>query len=256
MLNKVFIASFALTVMVALCWNTDAQVVTDGLLSYWPLSGDTISNETIADLVGNQQGLIVGDPQVVTGKVAEALAFDGDDHIEIPDEMGGKDAITITIWVKPTDFSSDRTVAGYWLDAATSEILLYYKSSSNVWRFIVRDSSGAAKDITVADPVIDEWTHLAACYENGGELCLYVNGVKTGVEAPANPLNAGNPPWFGIGWDNSGGHPPFVGIMDEVCFYEQALTQAEVEQNYNSEAGIAPVAVGKLVSLWGKVKSR
>ena len=255
MLNKGLIVLFALAVMVALCFHAEAQIVTDGLLSFWPLSGNTISNDAITDLAANQQGLIVGDPQIVQGKVGEALAFDGDDHIEIPNEVGGKDAVTISLWVKPSDFSADKIIAGYWADAATSEALLYYKSSTNIWRFIVRDSSGAAKDITVADPVIDEWTHLVASYENGGEICLYVNGIKASSDAPANGLNAGGSPWFGIGWGNSS-HGAFVGILDEVCFYERALTQAEVEQNYNSEAGIAPVAVGKLVSLWGKIKSR
>ena len=258
MFGKLLTIVFVLAVIAIAGWYADAaqaQIVDVGLISYWPLDGASIRGDVVTDALANKEGLIVGDPKVVKGKVGEALEFDGDDHIEIPDEIGGKETVTISVWVKPEDFDADRTVLGYWPDTPTSELLLYYDVDDHIWRFIVRESGGSAKDVKVPDPEIDKWTHLAVSYEKDGELSLYVNGSKESVDAPENPIKAGGGPWFGIGWDNSNSHPPFVGIIDEVCFYDRVLTQEEIIINYNAKIGIAVPALDKLATAWGRVKS-
>ena len=258
MFGKISFVLFAMMFILILGWHTNtaiAQIVEEGLVSYWSFDRDSVKGGIVTDAPANKEGVIVGDPQIVVGKIGEGLEFDGDDYIEIPDDVGGKDSITITVWVKPTDFGSDRTVIGYWADTPTSEILLYYKSSTNIWRFIVRESGGSATDVTFPEPKIDEWTHLAASYGKGGEVRLYVNGVVERKDAPENPLNAGGGPWLGIGWDNSNSHPPFMGIMDEVCFYDRVLSQEEIERNYNAVSGPSAIADDKLTTAWGKVKS-
>jgi len=40
----------------------NAQVVTDGLVSYWTFNEVDIDNRTVKDLMGNNDGTIVGEP--------------------------------------------------------------------------------------------------------------------------------------------------------------------------------------------------
>ena len=256
MFRKLSIVFSGLIVMLVACCYTNvasAQIVEDGLLSYWACDQKSINGEIITDGFTGQEGIIVADPVVVKGKVGEALEFDGDDHIEIPDQTAGREALTITLWVKLTDDSSDRTIFGYWPDAGTSVLLLYYDVDDNMWRFIVRDAGGAAKDIKVADPSVDSWTHLAACYEKGGEITLYVDTEKNSNDANDLALNAPEIPWMGIGWDKS--HPNLVGVIDEVCFYDRVLTAEEVGKNFKALDGLAVSDQDKLAATWGEVKT-
>ena len=62
----------------------EAQVVTDGLVSYWRL--DTIKGNTVVDVWGENDGTIFGDPKIAEGKIGKALNFDGDDHIVCGDD--------------------------------------------------------------------------------------------------------------------------------------------------------------------------
>ena len=75
MSKKVLSIVFALAIIVtvfAYVNTVKAQVVTEGLVSYWSLDGDT------KDAVGNNDGVIVGDTQATAGNIGQALEFDGD----------------------------------------------------------------------------------------------------------------------------------------------------------------------------------
>ena len=256
MFSKLLTMFFVLTVIIILGWYADAaraQIVEEGLVGYWSLDGASINGETITGVLASREGIIVGDPKIVTGKIGQALEFDGDDHIELPDDVSGKENVTISVWIRPTDFKSDRTVFGYWIDPARSHLLLYYDVDDDIWRLIIRSSGGDVKDIKVPSPEIDVWTHLAVSYEAGGELKLYIDGSKDSVDAPATPLNDTGAVWFGIGWDGS--HPRFVGIMDEVCIYNRVLTQEEIIKNYKAIIGLAVPALDRRTTAWGKIKS-
>ena len=52
-----------------------AQVVTDGLVSYWTFDKTHIDGKTVTDLLGNNDGAINGEPKAVDGKFGQALEF-------------------------------------------------------------------------------------------------------------------------------------------------------------------------------------
>ena len=58
-----FTTSFFLTVLLMLTWQTNtvkAQIVTDGLVSYWSFDEDTIEGKTVKDSWGENHGTIQG----------------------------------------------------------------------------------------------------------------------------------------------------------------------------------------------------
>ena len=48
---------------------TKAQMVTDGLVGYWPLDEDTITGGTVEDVWGENDGTLQGDPKIVAGRI-------------------------------------------------------------------------------------------------------------------------------------------------------------------------------------------
>ena len=79
MINRVSVMIMVLALLFGMAYISEAQVVTDGLVAYWPMDGGSA-----ADTWGGHDGTIFGGPQTVAGLngVNEALDFDGvDDYM-------------------------------------------------------------------------------------------------------------------------------------------------------------------------------
>ena len=60
-----------------------AQVVEDGLVSYWTFNEDTVEGNTVRDTRGQSHGEFEGNPQIVPGKFDEGLELDGNSRVRI-----------------------------------------------------------------------------------------------------------------------------------------------------------------------------
>ena len=103
----------------------EAAVVTDGLVSYWTFDESTIQGDTVEDIFGDNDGTVMGAPEMVEFAIGEALHFDGtDDYVEVEsnESLELQDAFTMDNWVKGDSepdtgsgfsrgFSKGRTVA-------------------------------------------------------------------------------------------------------------------------------------------------
>ncbi len=93
--------------------------------------------------------------------------------------------------------------------------------------FGVRSSNGIAYTGVIAKAVAGEWAHLAATYD-GTTLKLYVDGVlQSSVAAPlpyssTQNLYIGGNPGDAAAW--------YVGLLDDVYVFNQALTDDEVRE--------------------------
>lgn len=85
-------------------------IVTDGLVSYWTLDRGSINGKTVKDDLGNNNATIIGNPEMVAGRVNGALKFDGvDDFINLTNlgNFGQEiETSTFELWVK-TDYKED-----------------------------------------------------------------------------------------------------------------------------------------------------
>ena len=91
--------------------NLPAQIVEDGLVSYWSFDADKISGKNVTDGTGNYNGTINGNLKKVTGKIGDALEFDGNEsnfvEIDKPEEFDFNVDFTWSAWIK-TDSSGPR----------------------------------------------------------------------------------------------------------------------------------------------------
>jgi len=86
-----------------------------------------------------------------------------------------------------------------------------------------------------------------------GVVKFYLDGSLDGEGEVTSPLS-GNDLSLKLGAD-SNGQNLLNGLIDEARVYNRAITEAEVNQNMNSDGVTAVNPADKVASMWGKIKS-
>lgn len=269
MFFKTFTLTLALTFIV-LSKSNSQDYVTENLIGYWSMDIDAIEGNIVKDISGRENhGTIIGDPQVVKGKIGEALTFNGvDDYITLPD-MGIHPQVTVEIWASLDDRSgrfglvSNPTVVG-----EIPEAIIYFSiSHDGIFLSLLHNtvSSGlASHSMFVGEAVkTHKWHHLV--YTSNprstiGDLEYYFDGCcdrqwlekfedNNRVDAPLISLSH-----LKIGSSHNSGY--FAGRLDEVRIYNRALTFDEIRQNFEYQSNaIAVDTKDKLAVTWGALKT-
>ena len=172
MFHKILITIFALTVIANFA---NAQLVQEGLVSYWSFNEDTIKGDTLNDLWGDNHGTLINAPELVEGIYGQALEFTGENHVDIPDsesldiETG---EVSVTAWALRT--GPGQTERGGIVEKGNGGI-------TNT-PLLLREWTGGTVDFEVRNEIIEpnwpklqsdsvalvdgEWVFLAGTYEN------------------------------------------------------------------------------------------
>ena len=249
-----FLLACMLVFMVAsINMDVCAEVIEDGLISYWTFNKADIDGDTAKDVWGNNDGAIIGGPSIVQGKFGEALDFDGaDDYVDcgVGDSLDVTSAVTIEVWVKGTFMPAwnaivcKRPQERSWFIGADSVGKIDFDVSGD------GTSWGLVNHIGTANVADDEWHHLVGTYD-GKTGRIYVDGVLDAEGGTPGEIMS-HLVKTTIG---STGSTYFTkAIIDEVRIYERALSEAEIAQNMDS-AGLAVTSyTDKLALTWGAVK--
>ncbi len=240
-----------------------AQVVTDGLISFWSLDASTIDSDTVNDVWGNNHGTAIGDPEVVEGKFGEALLFNGEDNlveIEHSASLNLVEAITIEFWFLLTGDSLEnqypRVVSkgqsthtngayGVWVvDTRNPLVGIGFRS--------VTLTPNDIRSEALPDHNDGAWHHVAVTYD-GKAGKLYLDGVNQ-VDIPVTGDISQTEDPLHIGDGNNERH--FCGAVDEVRIYDRALDADEVRRNFEAESNVVAAlsADSMLSTLWGQLK--
>jgi hypothetical protein len=241
-----------------------ADMVTDGLVSYWSLDKNTIKGDTVEDIWGENDGTIKGNPKQIGGKIGEALKFNGsEDSVDITGtqslNFNGKKELTVTAWA---NVGAKEPVIGV-VAGCCGTIVAQRDANGWALRYDGRDAGKEMEFIACPNwqghedlgaPIgkfkEGEWHYLTGVV-NKDKLLLYVDGEFVKERAFAGPITSKGPETE-IGHANDGG---FIGIIDEVGIYNKALSEKEVKQNYQSKMFAAVNPNDKLAICWGKVKA-
>ena len=255
-----------------------ASIVTEGLVSYWTFDRQDVAGDTVKDVWGENDGKIVGAPEIVDGQVGEALAFDGtDDYVNLTNlgDFGGQvGASTFEAWVK-TSFKKDWTTLFKVLDQGCNMAWAIdvnrsakagFPFAEDIVHYYLRQKSPAgcnAIAVEIAFPLSDDkWHHIVFGVVDAekSEVGIYMDGEPQEViVGDAKKLDTFIPfvePVY-IGAANNRGKVErfFPGVIDEVRIYDRPLTADEVTRNFESKIGLAVHASEKLALIWASLKT-
>jgi len=236
--------------------------IADGLVAYWPL--DEGAGTTTSDLSGNgNDGILIGGPNWVEGKLGGALDFDGSDDIvdcgNPPILDFGTGDFTVSAWMRVANVpGGDVTIFSKGGDHSSADLpgvryQVMLDSSDYIHPVLDDDSSKRDPhgDITVID---GQWHHIVMMRRDGTMFRVYVDGVEDmGVTNHGESTLAADYDLSGtsrfkayIGAvtdsrDTSGNtlEKLFAGLIDDVAVWNRALTAEEISYLWNDGAGNA-----------------
>lgn len=250
------------------------EVLNSGPILYWRLDDQTAGVGGAADSTGNgnvgnhifPNGTVgvEGFPLLdVPGNlaaefVAEDVILSGGPAIDIP-ETG---AFSIELFFKPSSMnatSAQELAAKGPNPNMQTWYLLYFGPNGfgipeGTLRWGVNGQGLGPQAMDAANTLsADSWVHLAATYDTNPDSLdanLYVNGQLSATQKfdPAGPLSP-NEPFIVGGLAQNGITNTANGTIDEVAYYDKALTAEEVKAHF--EAAVGPPTPGDLL-LWNR----
>jgi RHS repeat-associated protein len=219
----------------------------DFLMAYWNIegvTGTTVPDAATGDVTANDATLMNGPTIQSSGAEGSSISFDGvDDYSTVPDntEIKQNGSFTVSAWVNPSAVITSRTQ--YILRKAISLSDFDYAFTTTTTAGTATPTPPANVDVsgklvfsvgdltpnTVVGPILptNTWTMVTGVYDaSAGELRLYLNGTLAAVEKVTGTVS------MGTGALTFGGPAPyqFKGSLDEIRFYNRALTDTEIQQ--------------------------
>jgi hypothetical protein len=199
-----------------------AITITDpDLIGWWKF--DEGSGSSALDWSGHENhGTLGGNPLWVEGIMNGALDLRGNDYVAIDgvvDDITGTD-ITLSLWIKTTQTGEGNIFAAN--DSASDHPFMFGIDGGNPY---VNETS----DIGDFPPAVNDgqW-HMLTYVRDGSRGYIYVDAVQIGTYNAAFSLDTVTRWSIGQEWDDSTPSDLFVGMVDDVRFYNKALSQAEV----------------------------
>ena len=247
-------------------------IVTKGLVSYWTLDEiDKQKGGKVTDMIGQNDGSVQGKPKIVKGKYGNALKFDGArDSIFLTTKKfnSGNQAMSISAWI----FKGEKGPPGHhtifsfgpWPDPknlCVGVIAFTGRRRSNIimHRCTLGPGLGGVGGVAGPEIPLGQWHHVVAVHDGAKKDTLYFDGVEIGTKDLEQVPNVKMDfDAFSGAIGGSGNRPPnelWNAIIDEVGFYNRALTPAEVSRNFNAPQLFAVEPLGKLSLTWAKIKT-
>ena len=228
-----------------MAFNYSPKIVTDGLVLYldaanprsYPGSGTTWTD---ISRVGTN-GILVNGPTFSSAN-GGSIVFDGvDDKVSKTGSINTGQNFTVNAWIYPTLLGTTRRAIignGYPYDGREG----WYFSTAGGFvnnTFFMSIGADQAYRVAAANTLsLNAWQYVTAVVTDGGlTITLYVNGQTTNTSISV--LNSGTITYtnteFNVGWRNSViANDPYTGRIAQVSIYNRALSQQNVQQNFNT----------------------
>jgi hypothetical protein len=232
------------------------------LVGDWRLdtgSGQVATDSTgngLNGLLGSTNGTDATDPSWVAVAAGAgvpvdappyALSFTPTDFVTVPNSARlERQRISLELWMKSgTAPPSNAYLAAKGAEGCSSASYAIYNSPTGV-RFGVRDTGAgwmASPAVALASVIDDKWHHIVGTYD-GANVKLYFDGTLVGATALAGTIQYGlsttNDLFMGA-YGNPACPLSYAGVLDEVRFYEGALSASQVSARF-AESGPPPPA--------------
>ncbi|KKK90929.1 hypothetical protein LCGC14_2718070, partial [marine sediment metagenome] len=215
---------------------------------WWDLN--SLYYDTVAmDSAGTNGGIVNG-PTLTTGKINNAIEFDGtNDFIDLKNDeySATTDSFTMAFWAKPTATRAATTEANSGISGTSNQRYAIYPVHGDVQYgsghagagvsvgtngvSVFEHSGSYLPSLLVYDTTISDWTHVVVVYENKKPR-LYLDGelVRESPFTSSKTVHPGAD--FGgasYGW--------YSGMLDDIRLYDYMLSERDILWLYNNGAG-------------------
>ena len=244
MKNKILfliaVATLGLTAA-TMAQNLPNYVPANGLVGWWPFNGNA-NDESGNGNNGAINGAVLSIDRF--GYSNQAFNFDGiNDRIKIPFNLSfTNDTGSISLWMYSTQLPTVNDPQDCLFGKGWGYPQLVYRNNSKVYIQIANSSSSFPSVGTQSNISSNTWTHVLAIYE-GPSLKIYINGTLNNSQILSPMPNyysfCNSEFWIG-GFRHQNSCMPndsvqfFQGRIDDVGFWNRALTQQEITNLYNS----------------------
>jgi lysophospholipase L1-like esterase len=205
---------------------------------YWKL--DETGGPPYIDYYGDNDATCTNCPDTATGIVGNAQSFNGtDDEVQLPDDdtfdWGMDDSFTMQFWMNTSASQSGNRVILGRDDGPTSLHWWIGFDSNRKVRFQLQDTNGNGQYIGGSGPSLNdgEWHLITAVRDDAaGMNRVYVDA--TVIDSASHNYTAGFAESVpaNLGYIQLSDNYRYQGLVDEVAFYDKALTRAEIESHY------------------------
>lgn len=165
---------------------------------------------------------------------SKALDFDGiNDRVVTPFVLPTTSTFTIEALIYPRGTTTNRIISSFSTGLSREIILDTYSTANNGKGLRFYIVGGAVLQIANV-LTLNTWNHVAATFDNG-TLKLFVNGIEVGTSTVGFTSITTNPAYnFCLGEDRTVNNSSFNGKLDEVRFWDVALTASEISLKMNT----------------------
>ena len=169
------------------------------------------------------------DNSALTNYSKRSFQFDGmDDYVDTNStKFSGASEFSISMWANFSSLSGNNPIVSNWFTGVTNYIVRY---SSTKLQFYISTTGGVAKVTEYTfTPTLGIWYNIICVY-NGSNISIYINGNPQGTPTAITGTVLANTNNCLIG---ERGTEHFSGIIDEVSYFDKALTLTEITDIYN-----------------------
>jgi len=230
------------------------MVLTDGLLSYWPLE-DNAASTTVTRSAGSQNGTASQNTNLFSsqGKINNGFYFPGSNtgmsgtrcYIGLPSNvLGSSTEFTVSSWANTQDYAYNNNILAASFNYANNKGLIIRGPRSTGFEFFLGKSSYVLTSFIASN---DIWYHYILTH-SGALSTLYVNGAFQ--ESKATKTISASASYSSIGNEYTSW---FKGWIDEVGFWNRALSGTEITELYNNGRGLTYPFIKNSVRVGGAV---
>lgn len=241
--------------------TTQASVGSGGLVGWWKLDEGT--GTVAADSSGRgHDGTLVNGPTWVAGRIGSgALSFNGSStYVNIPasPDFNVYDEFSVSAWVYSTNSTRvtavGRAVNNLWHLWVLEQINTGTGTARFDMEYVTRDEVGDLAHRAVGPGYsLNTWHHVVGVKSAGDDIVrIYVDtvaGANSSAVTEADPTDLDNVP-ITIGARRNTPDEVWNGYIDDVRFYDRAISLAEITALYNETSDTNPPAspAGLIVS--------
>ena len=189
-----------------------------GLVGWWPGEG------TANDLAGTNHGTLQGGVTYASGKVGQALSFNGTDGTVAVGAWSPGSAWTIEAWVNPGAIGGGRKgIAGGFSDCRDWGLVL----QDGIFAVGIRPLGSCSQSLSSGVTAnTNTWYYVVGTCD-GATARIYVDGQLRN-SGPVDNGYIGTPAGVRIGGEVWTGGNNFSGLIDELTIYNRALSPDEI----------------------------